>query len=451
MTTVDIFLLVGGVIVGAVVGYLLARVKQERISAELDLLREQLKEVGTLRDQLREAEAERTKAVAILDEVRNANEEKLRQKEIELDRILAEKQVAFDAQKQLLADAEKVLADKFGMVSAESLRAATADFLKLANENFEKANETARGDLKSRQESIDEMLKPLRETLDKMDRQDKEIDRGIRDLQEEARNLANALRKPNTRGAWGEMQLQVILENAGLIQGEHFILQDSTEGDEGRLRTDVVIRLPKDRLLIIDSKAPLETFWDGMNCADEVVRSAKFMLHARLVKDHVKKLSSKSYWARYQGTPDCVVMFIPTEGAYQAAIEADPTLITEAHSARVYLANPMTLVSMIHIAAHVLNEERLRANALEVREAGATLYERLKVFASHLNGVGRHLGQSVDLYNKAVASLDGRVLPQARRMHALGAGKGDPIETPLLIDTSPRALASPEAQEVAED
>lgn len=434
-----------------------------RLTGELSEARKEAEEVRHARHATIEEKSRE------LERMLAAKEEHLRdqlaQKDASLKRILEEKDQALAAerkakdealadQKRLLDDAERVLTEKFSAVSVESLKKATDEFLKLAGQNFEKTDEVAKADLEKRQRDIDDMLKPFAVTLEKMENHNKEmeerrvsafdaIDKGIRTLSQEADQLANALRKPNTRGAWGEMQLQVILENAGMQEGEHFELQNSTEGEDGRLRTDVVIKLPKGRVMVIDSKAPLETYWDGMNATDEVTRIALFASHGRLVRDHVKKLSSKAYWSRYEAAPDCVVMFIPTEGAYQAAFESDRALLSEAHQARVYVANPMTLISMVHVAAYVLNEEKLRQNAQEVRAVGQELYKRLSKFLGDVEGLGRHLKLAVGEFNKAVGSVDSRLIPQARRMSQLGAGTGD-LPEPEVIDVLPRAISSAE-------
>jgi DNA recombination protein RmuC len=393
--------------------------------------------------------AERTEALAVQ---RKDLEDSLRAQ-------IAEKDRAIEDQKRLLQDAEKVLTEKFSSVSMESLKQATEEFLKLAGQTFEKTTELAKGDLEKRQQSIDEMLKPVKETLEKMDRQNQEMEqkrvsafdqivKGIETLSTEADQLANALRKPQARGAWGEMQLQKILENSGLVEGEHFELQHSTEGEEGRQRTDVIIKLPKDRLIVIDSKAPLDSYWDGMNATDETTRQAKFSHHAKRVREHVKQLSGKAYWDRYKGAPDCAVMFIATEGAYQAAIEADPALITDAHQSRIYIANPMTVISMVHIAAYVLREEKLREDAYKVQEVGAELYDRLRVFARHFSAIGRNLDITVRDYNQAVGSLDGRVIQQARKMRQLGAGKGEEIVNPKIVESAVRPITNTDLREL---
>ena len=379
---------------------------------------------------------------------------RLAEKEAALAGILKEKDLAIEEQKKLLAETEKVLTEKFSVLSLESLKAAGEDFLRLANERFEKAGEVSKAELEKRQTAIDELMKPVAETLEKLGKQHQEIEerrvsafdsieKGIKTLSTEADQLANALRKPTARGAWGEMNLVVILENAGLVQGEHFVVQDTTvDGEDGIARTDVVVNLPNRRHLIIDSKTPLEACWEGMNATDEAVRREKFALHAKLVRDHVKKLSAKDYSKRYENSPDFTIMFVPTEGAYQAAIEADRTLISDAQKMRIYITSPMTLMTMIHVVAFVLREERLAQNAQTVQETAAELYRRLAKFLEHVEKIGRNLRLTVDNYNSAVGSLDGRVLPIARKMNALGIGGGVDLEDALPVEAVPRNLVS---------
>jgi DNA recombination protein RmuC len=379
---------------------------------------------------------------------------RLLEKDKALDAVLREKDIAIEQQKKLLGDAERILSEKFSALSLESLKSASVDFLRLANERFDKAGEISKAELEKRQQAIDELMKPVAETLDKLGKQHQEIEerrvsafdsieKGIKTLSSEADQLANALRKPTSRGAWGEMNLVVILENAGLIQGEHFVLQDTTSDDEeGLARADVLVNLPAGRHLIIDSKAPLEAFWDGMNAADEALKSQKFANHAALVRDHVKRLSSRSYWSRYESSPDFTIMFLTTEGAFQAAIEADRNLMGEAQKSRIYITSPMTLMSMVHAIAFVLREERLAQNTQQVKDTAAELYKRLAKFLEHVEKLGRNLRLTVDNYNNAVGSLDGRVLPIARKMNALGIGGGADLEDAIPVEAVPRNTVS---------
>lgn len=383
-----------------------------------------------------------------------SNQAQLAEKDKALEAVLREKDRAIQQQKTLLAETERIMTEKFSALSLDSLKSASEDFLRLASERFDKAGEVSKAELEKRQQAIDELLKPVAETLDKLGQQHQAmeerrvsafdaIEKGIKTLSSEADQLANALRKPTSRGAWGEMNLQVILENAGLVQGEHFVLQDTTSDDEaGRARTDVLVRLPQGRHLIIDSKTPLEACWEGLNATDEAVRRERFAAHARLVREHIKQLSSKGYWTRYEASPDFTIMFVPTEGAYQAALEADGTLIAEAQKSRIYITSPMTLMTMIHAIAFVLREERLAQNAQQVQETAAELYRRLAKFIEHVEKLGRNLRLTVENFNSAVGSLDGRVLPVARKMNGFGIGGGADITDVSEVETAPRSVVS---------
>ncbi len=379
---------------------------------------------------------------------------RLAEKDNALAALLREKDHGLDEQKRLLNDTERILTEKFSALSVESLKSAGDNFLRLAAERFDKSGETSKAELEKRQHAIDELLKPVAETLDKLTKQHQEIEqrrisafdsieRGIKTLSSEADQLANALRKPTSRGAWGEMNLQVILENAGMVEGEHFVLQDTTsDNEDGRARTDVLVHLPHGRHLIIDSKTPLEACWEGLNATEDSIRQERFSAHARLVRDHVKALSSKAYWARYAATPDFTIMFVPTEGAYQAALEADVALIADAQKARIYITGPMQLMGMVHAIAYVLREERLARNAEHVQETAAELYRRLAKFIEHVEKLGRNLRLTVDNFNSAVASLDRRVLPVARKMNSLGIGGTLELPSVAALESLPqRAMA----------
>lgn len=410
---------------------------------------EQTERILALSDQLARAQAEAAEA-------HRAKVELVEAKERECRALLAEKEVHIEEQKRLLAAAETKLAETFDSLSVKALTVVSEQFMKTAKATFEALQTDAKGDLKLKQQAIEELLKPVAQSISKLQEQHEDlekrrisafdtIEKGFAAITRQTDQLANALRKPISRGAWGEMNLKTILDNAGLTQGVHYDLQDTTDADEGgRLRTDVIVHLPNGRDFIIDSKAPLEAYWDGMNCELEADRKLKFDAHGRQVREHIKRLASKAYWSRYKTAPDCVVMFLPTEGAYQAAIEADPALLTDAQSKGIYLANPMTLVNMIHVTAYVLQEESLKQNAHEVQSAATELYDRLSKFVVRFADLGRSMRISVAKFNDAAGSLEGRVLPQARKMSALGIGGSKGIDSVNEIDSVPRTISSPE-------
>ncbi len=431
-----------------------------------------------LEDALRQKEIALTRLQNELSEVKislaainQTHEVALRAKQSECERIIQEKenslerertlisahvQQQLDEQRRQFSETERALIDKLSTVSDQSLKTATEQFLAIANESFAKATEQSQTDA-FKPEVVDELLHPVREALDRLERQNQLMDRrrdsafdaiekGIQQLTSEATQLANALRKPATQGAWGETAIITILENAGLIAGENFILQES--GEDNKKRTDVVIKLPQERILVIDSKAPLEAFWDGMNAPTEEARVMRMKAHARMVREHVKELGSAYYWSSYDTLPDCVIMFLPTEGAYFAALEADPTLLQEAKDSGVYLANPMTVLNMAHIAAYVLADERVRQNAQEIKNLGSELYERLRMFGEHFTNVGQNLRQSVDSYNKALSWIDRNVMPTARKMQLLGTAKGKVLQPPNHIDKNVSRVQSPDLREL---
>jgi len=424
----------------------------------------------------RALESKQTEIDRVIESKRSELDRLIEAKESEFNRVLAEKEEAMkrereiltnqvqaqlDEQRKMFAQTEQAMLEKLNSVSDNSLRSATEQFLKLANDTFDKAAMRTEAAIPQASfapsESFEDLLHPVRDALERLERQNQlmerrrdntfdAIEKGIHQLTSEAAQLANALRKPATQGAWGEMTITTILENAGLIAGENFFTQDS--GTDNKKRTDVIIKLPQNRLLVIDSSAPLDAFWDGMNARDDETRAIRMKAHARMVREHVRELGAAYYWSSYDTLPDCVIMFLPTEGAYFAALEADPSLLQEAKDSGVYLANPMTVLNMAHIAAYVLADDRVRQNAQEIKQLGSELYERLRMFGEHFTNVGQNLKQSVDSYNKALSWIDRNVMPTARKMQLLGTAKGKAISAPSHIDKSVRSFQTPDMREL---
>lgn len=449
----------------------LAHAELRKVVAEKARLEGELSGLHSLEQSLKEREQElselRQKVLTLTadlnrvqEEVENAHrtgEQLIAAKEQECKAILAEKEAHIEEQKQLLANAESRLKEAFASLSVNALTTVSKQFIENAKATFETVRTDVKGELRLKQQDIEKTLKPVAEAIAKLQAQHDEIEKrriadinkienGFASITRQAEQLANALRKPNSRGAWAEMNLKTILDNAGLTQGVNYDLQDTTEDDGVRQRTDVIIHLPNGRDFIIDSKAPLECYWDGMNCENEEEKKAKFSAHARQVREHVKQLASKAYWSRYKTSPDCVVMFLPTEGAYMAALESDPALLTDAQAQRVYIANPMTLVNMIHVTAYVLQEESFKQNAHEVQAIASELYDRLHGFVQKFQSVGSSMLTTVKKYNQAVGSLEGRVIPQARKMNALGIGGNKMIDSVNEVSMLPRSLATAESK-----
>lgn len=380
-------------------------------------------------------------------------------------RVGAEFQAARQATAEKIAvlqTAEARLRDAFSALSSEALKHNNEAFLQLARTSLTEFQRTAALDLEGRHKAIETMVEPLRESLTKVDAKLQEVERGrastqaqlseqIRSLTQaqhllhsETSRLSRALRSPNVRGQWGELQLRRVLENAGMVHGSHYEMKESAMGEDGRLTPDVIVKLPGGKNVVVDAKVPLTAYLDASECDDEVVRDARLREHARQVKEHVARLASKSYWAHFQPTPDIVVMFIPGEPLLTAALQHDPGLLEFSMARGVMLASPLTLIALLRAIAYGWQQETVARNAQEISELGRNLYDRIAKLAEHFENVGRSLAKSVEAYNSAVGTLESRVLVTARRLKDKGvtaAGDFAELET---IDQTPRPLGSPE-------
>ena len=376
---------------------------------------------------------------------------------------LEEERRSLDEQRALLQAAEARLGDAFRSLAADSLRANNQQFIDLAKSQFETLQQSARGDLEKRQLSIAQLVEPVRESLEKVQTRIGEIEKeragaygqllqqvaslavGQQDLRRETGNLVGALRRPNVRGRWGELQLRRVVELAGMLERVDFVEQQPVGSEEGDLRPDLVIRLPGGRSLVVDSKAPLEAYLDSLELNDEAARTARLVDHARQIRDHITKLSQKQYWNQFANTPDFVVLFIPGEMFYSAALEQDPELIEAGVSRKVILATPTTLIALLRTVAYGWRQEALAENARAIAELGKELYERIQVMAGHWGAMGQGLKRALIAYNEAVGSLEARVLPAARRFRDLDVSTdGEELLAPAAIDTLPREIQAEE-------
>lgn len=362
----------------------------------------------------------------------------------------------------LLKDAEAKLRDAFAALSADALKQNTQTFLQLARTSLGEFQKTATLDLEGRQKAIESLVQPLRESLTRVDTKLNEVERGrassqaqlseqLRSLTQaqqvlhsETSKLARALRSPNIRGQWGEIQLRRVLEGAGLVEGTHFDMKESTRTDEGRLTPDVIVKLPGGKNVVVDAKVALSAYLDAMECEDDGARDTKLKDHARQVKDHVNRLGNKTYWAHFQPAPDIVVMFVPGEALLSAAMRHDPALLEFSMTKGVMLASPLSLIALLKAISYGWQQETIAKNAQEISELGRNLYDRIAKLAEHFENVGRSLSRAVQAYNGAVGTLESRVLVTARRLKDKGVTPSEEFHEIETIDQTPRLLGAPE-------
>ena len=355
---------------------------------------------------------------------------------------------------EFITKARDVLTTEFKALSADTLRDASAQLIRTADSLIEKHGEKTSADVKLHQQHIETMLKPVEETIKRLDKHVEDsdlartkaealLDDQVKRLAGASESLTNALRKPVVRGSWGEMTLENALENAGLESEIDFIVQHYTDAEDGQQRTDAIINLPKGRKLIIDSKNLMESYIALANASDEAQRALLADAHSKSLKRHMKALSSKEYWRRYEGL-DCVILFVPHDGMYHSAIQDEADLIREACEKRVFIANPMSLIPLLKAVRYVLDQERLNKSAEEISNVGTELYREVTRFAESMAKIGRGLKSTVNAYNDAIPGLDRFIVAKSRALKQLGSGKGAEAELPELIDLEPRPFSSRE-------
>ncbi len=360
-----------------------------------------------------------------------------------------------------LGDRER-LADTFSALSGDALRANTESFLQLARQAIETVVAEARGDLDLRQQSIGSLVRPLEEALGRYDAAVRELERNRAKahgsleaqlkalvdtsdaLSRQTGSLVTALRTPQVRGRWGELTLHRVVELAGMSAHCDYVEQTTVESDAGRRRPDMIIRLPGGRQIVVDAKVPLVAYLDALEAGGEAERRAALERHARQLRTHMSQLAAKAYWDQLEATPEMVVMFIPAESFFAAAVDLDRTLIEDGMARRVVLATPTTLVALLRAVAYGWRQEQMAQNAAVISDLGKQLYDRLRLLAGHFEDVGKSIGRSVDAYNRVIGSLESRVFPAARRFQDLGAAGGDEIPPVHTVDEAPRLLNAPD-------
>src|ERR1700704_2459125 len=430
-----------GLLFGSVIAWLVLRTKAAASHARLSLME---KELTAAKADLARLQQVHTELVAGRARLESA---------LELERKASNEKI------ELVTRASEELRNSFKALAADALKSNNQQFLTLARENLGRFQSEARGDLEGRQKAVADMVAPVRESLSKVDAQiqQMEVARGDaygelraqvqslittqKELQSETGNLVRALRTPNVRGRWGEIQLRRVVEIAGMLSYCDFAEQETVTTETGRLRPDLVVKLPGGKHVVVDAKTPLQAFLDAFETTDEDARRACLANHARQVRDHMKTLAGKNYWEQFESTPEFVVMFLPGETFFSAALEQDPALVEQGVLNRVIPASPTTLIALLKAVNYGWNQEKLARNAQQISALGKELHERLRSLASHISGVGTNLDRAVEAYNKAIGSLENRVLVSARKFADLGASVAEDIPELEPIETTSRALS----------
>jgi DNA recombination protein RmuC len=356
------------------------------------------------------------------------------------------------------------LSDTFKSLSQDALNGVMSQLSELNQAQLKAVQTQARGELDQRRQAVEQLVAPLKDQLGRVDQQLTRLDQERREsrgrlesqlrtltetgekLRTETGALVTALRKPNARGQWGQMQLRNVVELAGMVRHCDFVEQVSLPGDEGSLRPDLVIRMPGGKQVLVDAKAPLQGVLDAYEARDENERQAHLLDHARLLRKHVRALSDKAYWDQVEATPDFVVLFLPGEHLYGAALEADSTLIEDAMARRVLIATPTTLLAMLRAVSYGWQQERVADSAQAISDLGRELHTRLVKLSTLLQTLGSRLNSTVRAYNETVGSYEARVLPGARRFEEHGAASSRELERIEQVTVAARSVQAAELE-----
>jgi DNA recombination protein RmuC len=435
-----------------------AALAHSRIDADLAVANAQAAEAKRQADEIRLQLAGRDAELASTErELAAAREGRARvAAELEAERRMSAEKLA------MLSQAEARMREAFSALSSDALRQNNQSFLELARTSLGEFQQTARVELAGRHKAIEELVQPLKESLSLVDgklqqveqnrvgtqsaitEQLKALHAAQHNLQVETGRLVKSLRSPNVRGQWGELQLRRVVEAAGMLEHCDFDIKATVIGEDGRLTPDLIVRLPGGKNVVVDAKAPSSAFLDAMECEDDAERDGMFRQHARQVRDHVVKLGNKTYWQHFQPAPDLVIMFVPGETLLAAALQRDPSLLEFSLGRNVMLASPSTLMALLRAVAYGWQQEKIARNAQEISDLGRQLYDRIRVMAGYFEDVAKGLTRSVEAYNRAIGSLESRVLVTARRLKDTGISASEALPDLSPIDQSARPLGAPE-------
>src|SRR2546421_1320289 len=453
---IPVLTLIFGAAIGAVVAWLALHAKSHR--AFDDGKAASATQIAALHERVAAKDQELTKIQGAFDK-EVVERDRLREANAALKAHLEGERRAAQERSESFKRVTEELTEKFKALSRDALKDNNQEFLNLARATLEKFQVSAKGELDQRQQAIDQLVKPLKDSLEKVDGKIGELEKAragayaeLREqvkslatqqleLRNETGNLVKALRTPHIRGRWGEIQLRRVVELAGMLQYCDFTEQETVATEDGRIRPDVIVRLPGNRTIVVDAKVPFEAFYESISATDDAVRIERLKEHARLVRAHIGALSRKSYWETVQPTPEFVLLFLPGENFYSAALEQDPKLIEDGINQRVIIATPTTLIALLKAISYGWQQEQRAANADEVGKLGKELYDRMRTFVSYFADIGRNLDRALESYNKGVGSLEARVLVTARKFKERGAIAGEEIETIEPVDKSARTLS----------